>query len=149
MRSTAVLFACCGLCIAAKPMNKELTMKDEEAIQGVWILVSGERHAKAFSDDVVNAVSLELSADVLSTKNRDHVSKAKFKLHPNATPKGIDLDMDGSIGRGIYSLDGDNLTILHGEVGDERPTDFDPRTTPRLTLLVLKRGKPNESEPRR
>ena len=117
-------------------------MNDHKSIEGTWALVSGERHGKAFSDEVVKAVSLEFSQDTLATKNKDRVSKAKFKLHPDTTPKGIDLDMDGNIGLGIYKLDGDALTILHGEVDDTRPTEFDPKQTPRLTLLVLKRSKP-------
>ena len=123
-------------------------MKDYEEIQGTWALVSGERHGKAFSDEVVKGVQLEFSQDALSTKNKDHVSTAKFKLHSDTVPKGIDLDMDGSVGLGIYELDGDTLTILHGEVKNSRPTEFDPKGTPRLTWLVLKRCKPSPSEPR-
>jgi uncharacterized protein (TIGR03067 family) len=72
--------------------------------------------------------------------------KAKFKLHSATTPKGIDLDMDGSVGLGIYKLEGDTLTILHGEVDDKRPTEFNSKQTPSLTLLVLKRSKPNQPE---
>ena len=116
-------------------------MNDQENICGTWALVSGERHGKAFSDEVVKAVTLEFSQDTMATRNKDRVSKAKFKLYSDTTPKGIDVDMDGSVGKGIYKLDGDTLTILHGEVEDKRPTEFDPKQTPRLTLLVLKRNK--------
>jgi uncharacterized protein (TIGR03067 family) len=116
-------------------------MNDAKNIQGSWVLVSGERHGQAFPDEVVKAVTLEFSEDTLATKTKDRVFKAKFKLHPDTTPKGIDLDMDGNLGQGIYKLNGDALTILHGEVGDERPTAFDPNQTPRLTLLVLKRSE--------
>ena len=142
MRTTAILLVLCGVSLAAKPKKGEPAMKDYEEIQGTWALVSGERHGKVFSDEVVKAVSLEFSQDTLATKNNDRVRKAKFKLHPDSMPKGIDLDMDGSIGLGIYKLNGDTLTILHGEVDDTRPTEFDPKQTPRLTLLVLKRSKP-------
>jgi uncharacterized protein (TIGR03067 family) len=148
MRTTAILLVLCGVSLAAKPKKEEPAMKDHEKIQGTWALVSGERHGKAFSDEVVKGVKLEFSKDALSTHNKDNVSKAKFKLHPDTTPKGIDLDMDGSVGVGIYKLDGDTLTILHGEVDEKRPTEFDPKQAPRLTLLVLKRSKPSQSEPR-
>ena len=121
-------------------------MSDQDSIQGTWVLMSGERHGKEFSVDVVKAVSLEFAHDTLATKTKQGVNKARFKLHPDATPKGIDVDMDGSVGQGIYQLEGDSLTILHGEVGDKRPTQFDPKQTPRLTLLVLKRSKPSKSE---
>jgi uncharacterized protein (TIGR03067 family) len=119
-------------------------MTDHEAIQGLWALVSGERHGKAFSEGIVKRVTLEFSQDALSTKTGDRVNSATFKLHPDTTPKGIDLDMDGAVGEGIYNLEGDTLTILHGEVGDNRPTHFDARETPRLTLLVLARSTPGK-----
>jgi uncharacterized protein (TIGR03067 family) len=146
MRTTAILFVWCGATLAAEPAKNEPAIKDEMTIRGTWALVSGERHGKVFSDKVVKAVSLEFSEDSLFTKNNDSVSRAKFKLHPDTTPKGIDLDMDGSIGLGIYKLDGDRLTILHGEVDDKRPTHFDPKQSPRLTMLVLKRIQPNPSK---
>jgi uncharacterized protein (TIGR03067 family) len=115
-------------------------MSDNDRIQGTWALVSGERYGQAFSNQVIETVTLEFSGDNLSTKTKDRVNKATFKLHPECTPKGIDLDMGGTVGMGIYRLDGDALTILHGEVGDKRPTRFDAKETPRLTLLVLRRS---------
>ncbi len=144
MRVTAILVVLCGVALAADPPEEFPAIDDHEQIQGTWALVSGERHGKAFSAELVKAVTLEFSQDTLSTKNKDRVNKAKFKLHPATTPKGIDLDMDGSIGLGIYKLEGDSLTILHGKVNDKRPTEFNPKQTPRLTLLVLKRGKPSQ-----
>jgi uncharacterized protein (TIGR03067 family) len=132
----------CGIALVAMPRRKEPAMSDFEKIQGTWALVSGERHGKAFSAEVVQGVTLEFNQDTLSTKNRGHVSEAKFTLHPGTTPKGIDLDMQGSIGQGIYQLQEDTLTILHGEVGEIRPTEFDPKQTPRMTLLCLTRSDP-------
>jgi uncharacterized protein (TIGR03067 family) len=146
MRRTAILVVLCGISLAAKPHEEGPAMNDHEEIQGSWALVSGERHGKAFSAELVKAVTLEFSQDTLSTKNKDRVNKAKFKLHPATMQKGIDLDMDGSLGLGIYKLEGDTLTILHGEVDDKRPTEFNPKQTPSLTLLVLKRSKPNQPE---
>jgi len=117
-------------------------MSDGDRIQGTWALVSGERHGQAFSNQVIESVTLEFSGNVLSTKTKDRVNKATFTLYPDIAPRGIDLDMGGTVGLGIYKLDGDTLTILHGEVGDKRPPHFDPKETPRLTLLVLKRSAP-------
>src|SRR6185436_6476851 len=113
MRKTAILIVLCSVSFAAEPKNKDRMMNDNECLQGTWELVSGERHGKAFPQTVVIGVRLEFSGDTLLTKNKDHVSKAKFTLHSDTMPKGIDLDMDGSIGHGIYQLDGDTLTILH------------------------------------
>lgn len=147
MRILVLVLVSCSVSLADTTAREVLTMNDHDSLQGRWALVSGERHRKPFSDEVLKRVTLEFKDDTLSTKNGDHVTKAGFKLRSDASPKGIDLDMDGNLGLGIYKLEGDTLTILHGEVGDDRPSGFDPKQTPRATLLVLKRIPPATSEP--
>jgi uncharacterized protein (TIGR03067 family) len=117
-------------------------MTDQEAIQGTWSLTSGERHGKPFSEEVVRNVKLVFAGGTMTTKNGDRASQVTFKLNEAASPGEIDVIMDGQKGQGLYALDGDTLTILHGEVGDARPATFDARVTPRLTLLVLRREGP-------
>jgi uncharacterized protein (TIGR03067 family) len=114
-------------------------MNDQQRVQGEWELVSGARHGKAFPEEVVKRVTLVFEKDALTTKNGDRSSVARFTLKPDTTPKGIDLDMEGSVGEGIYALEGDELRILHGEVGEARPKGFDGEGAERLTLLVLRR----------
>jgi uncharacterized protein (TIGR03067 family) len=116
-------------------------MGDQENIQGTWALASGERNGKALPAEVVQQVKLIFAGDKLTTKHKDRKTEATFKLDSNKTPKEIDLDMDGNVGKGIYELDGDSLKIVHGEVGDARPKDF-PGAGAGLTVLVLKREKP-------
>jgi uncharacterized protein (TIGR03067 family) len=115
-------------------------MGDQEKIQGTWALVSGERNGKPLSDEVIQHIKLIFAGDKLTTKHKDRKTQATFKLDPNKTPKEIDLDMEGNIGKGIYHLDGDSMKIVHGEVGDARPKDF-PKAGSGLTVLVLKREK--------
>ena len=115
-------------------------MGDQEKIHGTWALVSGERNGKPLSDEVVRNIKLIFAGDKLTTKHKDRKTEAALKLDANKTPKEIDLDMDGSVGKGIYQLDGDSLKIVHGEVGDARPKDF-PKADSGLTILVLKREK--------
>jgi uncharacterized protein (TIGR03067 family) len=147
MRIPALALVLYSVALADTTEREVSTMNDHDALQGRWALVSGERHGKGFSDELLTRVTLEFEDNTLSTKNGDHVTKAGFKLHSDASPKSIDLDMDGNIGLGIYKLDGNTLTIVHGEVGDDRPPGFDPKQMPRATLLVLKRIPPATSEP--
>jgi uncharacterized protein (TIGR03067 family) len=121
------------------PQEKE-PMSDEEDIQGSWALVSGERNGKSLPAEVIQHIRLIFAGDKLTTKHKDRKTEAAFKLVSNTTPKEIDLDMEGSIGKGIYELGGDFLKIVHGEVGDARPKEF-PRAGSGLTVLVLKREK--------
>jgi uncharacterized protein (TIGR03067 family) len=115
-------------------------MSDEETIQGIWALVSGERNGKSLPAEVIQHIRLIFAGDKLTTQHKDRKTEAAFKLVSNTTPKEIDLDMEGSIGKGIYELGGDFLKIVHGEVGDARPKEF-PRAGSGLTVLVLKREK--------
>jgi uncharacterized protein (TIGR03067 family) len=116
-------------------------MTDIDRIQGDWELVSGERNGAALAQNAVKDVQLIFSGSRLTTKKADQMTDATFVLHPEASPKGIDLDMDGSVGLGIYRLEGDSLSILHGEVEQPRPKDFDAVQDGNLTLLVLRRMK--------
>ena len=117
-------------------------MNDQEQIQGNWLLISAERNGKATPEDVAANIRLVFDGDKLLTKNKDRVTEAKFRLNPDKKPSEIDLDMDGQVGHGIYTLQGDSLKIIHGEAGDIRPTEFAAATGSGLTLLVLKRDKP-------
>lgn len=112
---------------------------DFDRLQGTWQLESGERNGEQVSTDVAKNVTLTFAGSSLKTKKADSVSEATFALHPESNPKGFDLDMDGSPGLGIYKIEGSSLTILHGEVGDPRPANFDAVKGGNLTLLVLEK----------
>ena len=64
-----------------------------------------------------------------------------FTLDSTKKPKAIDVDMDGTPGVGIYSLEGDTLKICHSEGKDARPTEFATKEGTKNSLLVLKRAK--------
>jgi uncharacterized protein (TIGR03067 family) len=115
-------------------------MKDIEKIQGEWILISGERHGQPFSNDTIKDATLSFEGDVLKTAKADSITEATFTLYPETNPKGIDLDMDGSLGLGIYKLEKDTLTILHGEIEEPRPQSFEEIKGGTLTLLVLRKA---------
>jgi uncharacterized protein (TIGR03067 family) len=126
--------------LAADNTKEKQAMADQEKIQGTWELVSGERNGKPLPDEVIQHVKLIFAGDKLTTQHKDRKTEATFKLDANKTPKEIDLDMDGSVGKGIYQLDGDSLKLVHGEVGDPRPKEF-PKEGSGLTVLVLKSQK--------
>jgi uncharacterized protein (TIGR03067 family) len=122
--------------------NEEaIAATDFERLQGTWSLISGERNSEKFTAEVTNNVRLAFAGNALKTHKGDDVTEATFTLHPDMNPKSIDLDMDGGVGLGIYKLEGDTLTILHGEVDQPRPTDFDAVRSGELTMLVLQKAE--------
>ncbi len=114
------------------------TMKDIDRIQGEWVLISGERHGQPFANETIKDVTLTFDGNGLKTAKVDGVTEATFTLHPETDPKGIDLDMDGSLGLGIYKFEEDTLTILHREIEEPRPKDFEEINGG--TLLVLRKA---------
>jgi uncharacterized protein (TIGR03067 family) len=129
-------------CIVTCSRKEKRPMTDQEQIQGTWVLEAAERNGKATPEDVARHIRLVFDGDKLLTKNKDRVTEAKFRLNPDSKPSEIDLDMDGQVGRGIYVLQGNSLKIVHGEVGDARPTRFAAPEGSGLTLLVLRHDKP-------
>jgi uncharacterized protein (TIGR03067 family) len=118
----------------------EKMMSDQERIQGTWQLVSAERNGQPLPEDSLRNVSLVFAGDQLTTKTARGATEARFSLDPNGDPRAIDMDMGTAVGLGIYHLDGDDLKIAHGEVGQPRPSQFGPNEGVSLTLLVLKRA---------
>ena len=115
-------------------------MNDTQRIQGEWSLISGERHGQKFPAEAIKNVKLTFAGNVLRTTKPDGETEATFVLHPELDPKGIDLDMEGNLGLGIYKLDGNSLSILHGEIEQPRPKDFGAIKDGTLTLLVLRKS---------
>jgi uncharacterized protein (TIGR03067 family) len=142
MRQGLFVVLVAGLALAADGKKEGRPMTDAEQIQGTWQLVSGERNGKPWPDAVVRNVRLVFAGDKLTTRNGDRATEGTFALHPDTEPRGIDLDMGGAVGQGIYRLDGDELTIAHGEVGDPRPTGFAAQEGAAFTRMVLKRVGP-------
>jgi len=141
MRVVAVLLLLCTNVQCDRAKQEIPAMKDIDMIQGTWALISGERHGEKFTDEVVKNVKLTFVGDILKTQKKNDVTEAVFTLHPEKNPKGIDLDMDGSLGRGIYKLEGKMLTILHGEIEEPRPAGFDALKSGNLTMLVLRKER--------
>jgi uncharacterized protein (TIGR03067 family) len=139
MRFVAILLLLCTNIQCNRTKWEIPAVTDIDRLQGTWALISGERHGERFPHEVVKNVKLTFFGDTLKTHKKSGVTEATFTLHSESDPKGIDLNMDGSLGLGIYKLEGEMLTILHGEVGEPRPADFDDVKSGNLTMLVLQK----------
>jgi uncharacterized protein (TIGR03067 family) len=142
MRVQLLVALACSFLVSTGRAADPAAAGDKDRIQGTWSVVSGEHGGKPIPAEVARNVKLVFAGNKLTTMNKDRKTEATFKLDPDKKPKEIDVDMDGNVGKGIYQLDGDNLKIAHGEVGDPRPKDFPEKEGSGLTVLVLKREKP-------
>lgn len=116
-------------------------MADSEKLQGVWKIVAAERGGKPLPADVLHDAQIEFAGDSMTTTVKGRANSYKFSLDPSQSPTAIDLDMGTAVGKGVYRLDGDCLSIAHGEAGDGRPAGFVPEPGSRTIVMTLRRAE--------
>ena len=134
-------------------------LKDEDSLQGTWIVVSMERDGdkQDLSDekDEKKQITVVVNGNIMKMKLGDLESKdddATFKLDPGQKPKHIDMTrkktdlMSSSVEKKvqttkcIFELEGDNLRIC-GPIEDdgERPKEFTGAKDKKTVLMTFKR----------
>lgn len=119
---------------------------DLQLIQGTWQVVSGVRGGQAVPDEAVATMTMTINDREILTKTPNGEVALSYTIDASKSPKTIDVDVNGEIGMGIYSLDGDTLKIVHGEIGTDRPTEFSSPEGSEINMLILKRIKPEGRE---
>src|SRR5262249_26079164 len=117
---------------------------DQDKIQGKWKIDSGTRGGQPIDESRKGTIVAFDGNKMTMTFMRDGQEQKlemTFKLDPSAKPRAIDVDINGKPGLGIYKLEGDTLTICHGEEGDARPTEFVSKEGSKIAVITLKRTK--------
>jgi uncharacterized protein (TIGR03067 family) len=113
--------------------------KDVERIQGTWAVISLEEDGKQTPRKAV--VAMSFTGDRVKVIREGDEQEGSFRLAPAQIPKAIDLLIEGLGTPGIYTLEGDRLTICHNlDDHGKRPKRFATDTkTYGLRLMTLKR----------
>jgi len=122
------------------------TKSDKELLQGSWKLVSAEVGGKAAEGqelDQMRAQPFVFKGDKLLAK-----FECDYKIDPTTKPPQIDIvPLDGperekgKTFRGIYRIEGDQLTLCMGFPDGERPGTFTLQAGDPAMVMVLKRDK--------
>jgi RNA polymerase sigma factor (sigma-70 family) len=124
---------------------------DLEAIRGTWAVASVEFQGGESPDaDQVKKARWVIDGKEISVELAGEARKSSFTLDPDADPKAIDLvplggpeNEKGKTFRGIYKIEGDELTLcLAGPADAARPGRFATEPGTGNTMFTLKRARP-------
>ncbi len=149
--AAAVLFAAAvGLTAAPVPKDKDKAAKDEDAIQGSWKIESFEAGGPqgAPPKEALDAMRFVFKKDgkmSLTGGPGGQSRDGEYKMDAKASPKTLDMTLDGKPALAIYELDGDTFKMCMSEGKDPRPTEFKPGG-PRMAVVTFKRVKDEEKK---
>lgn len=121
------LLAVCGLVMSlagAAPVPKGAVKPDEaKLLEGWWAVVTmddGRGPTPHRDKDLIRDGKL-FHTGTLRNGEPGH----PIRLDPTKSPKEIDVEWSpGKVYHGIYRIEGDTLTLCHGNPGQPRPTKF-------------------------
>jgi uncharacterized protein (TIGR03067 family) len=121
--------------------QSDAVKKDLAALQGTWNLVAMEVDGQEVKADKLKGTTLTIRDHTYGVLAGKQLREVEITLDPTKTPKEIDMKfLDGphkdAVGKGIYRLEGDTLTICRGlEPQQERPKDF--KTAGKIGYFVM------------
>lgn len=140
---TAGVLIAWGVALAAPVPKEKPKVKDEDAIQGTWLMQKYE------GDDTppdVGPIRITFTDGQMAIDlGGQHTDKGTYKLDPTAKVKAIDLIHGNETTPAIYELDGDTLRICVPDTPKQgRPTEFKGGKV--SSLITLNRDKDGKKE---
>jgi uncharacterized protein (TIGR03067 family) len=125
-----------------------LVRGEMKKFQGVWQLVSAEKEGVKTPEEQTKQVRVTIKGNTHTVTFGDQVvaHDVTFEVDPTTTPKQTtdtlaDAENRGKQIKGIYKLEGDELTSCVAPVGKTRPTEFASPAGSGRTLRVFRRVK--------
>ncbi len=150
--SITIAFGMFGLVLAVGGLvaadAQEDAKKDLKKMQGTWLLVSGERDGKKFTEEEIKQSKLIIKGNTYSIPKREvgTSQEGTFKIDPSKTPKETDSTTGsgpdkGIVWLGIYELEDDTHKVCLAPPGKDRPKEFSAKSGSGHILQVWKRAK--------
>ena len=139
-------FVFASLCAIALSVNSYSHGQDDKMkLQGTWACASAVIDGKPLAEEAAKALKLTLTADRYKTERGDQVLfDSTYTIDAAKNPKTIDMvgtegELKGKPALGIYTLDGDMLSMAYVMPGKDRPTTFESKAGSGIYVIVWKR----------
>ena len=113
-------------------------------IEGTWKLLRGEQNGEEEPQEDLARSSLVIDGDHHTVRIGDAVLKGTHELDTAASPMKIDANdtagpFEGMSLKGIFQVEGDELTVCFAAPGEERPAEFTTKNGKATLMHVWKR----------
>jgi uncharacterized protein (TIGR03067 family) len=134
------------LVTAARPDAPKGGDGDAKAVQGTWVMESGEIGGKAFPPEAAKSIRLVLTDGKYVLTGAEQPDEGTVKMDPTKSPKEFDIvgTKGPNMGKtilAIYELKGDTLRVCYDLSGKEHPKEFKAAAGSRLFLATYHRDK--------
>jgi uncharacterized protein (TIGR03067 family) len=140
------LYALC-ISLTTSALVQDDIEKEKKKMQGSWKVVAAQVDAVKIPLDAFKKVVVVIQHDKILFKDNGKVyDEIEFDIDPATKVKEIDYLYTAGLKkgvreRGIYKLDGDQLSICMAQSRQKRPEDFVSKKGTGQQLMVLKRIK--------
>jgi uncharacterized protein (TIGR03067 family) len=142
------------VCLAALMLAAPVFGRDDESakelkkLEGVWIMVSGEKEGEKLPDEMVKKNKIVWKGkkvEVTSPHQSDELIKATIKVDASKTPHEMEWVRDNGpdAGKTMYAIyewiDGDHYRVCFAKAGKEKPKEFSTKAGSGHMMHVWKR----------
>ena len=145
--TSAMCWLILGTCLV--PALPQPAEEAQKKLQGTWTATKAERDGKAADDVVGHRLSFTGKRFQIQSKDSKPLYAGIVRVDPSAKLAAIDFEHTegapkGKVWKGIYTLDGDTLTICDNAANLDkgRPTAFEAKSGSGYVLITFKRAKP-------
>ena len=113
-------------------------------IEGTWKLIGGEQNGEDEPQEDLARSSLVIQGDHHTVNIGDAVLEGTHELDTTQSPMTIDAQdtagpFEGMSLKGIFKVDGDELTVCFAAPGEDRPDEFTTKTGKATLMHVWRR----------
>lgn len=139
----------CGLILGLVAVFAQPAEDGRNELQGSWTAVKAKRDGKAAQGVVGNRLTFTGKGFRIQSSQGKPLYGGTFRADPRAKPAAIDFEhaegaLKGKAWKGIYSLDGDTLTVCDNapNLDKGRPAAFEANSGSGYVLITFKRAQP-------